>query len=41
MKKRIIYALLFAAAVFVSCAAPSCDNPYIKESAPASVGQAL
>lgn len=31
MKKRIVYALFLAAAVFFFCAAPSCDDPYIKE----------
>lgn len=41
MKKRITYALLFAAVVFTLCTAQSCSKPYIMESAPTSVGQSL
>ncbi len=43
MKKRITYALLFAATVFVLCTAQRCNDPFyhVKESAPASVSQAL
>ena len=39
-RKRIIKALVFAAAVFFCCTAQSCDDPYINASSPAGSSQA-